>query len=369
MTGHFRPARVSIPHPDRLGQRVLLLCLMAIAATLLTACGLFRQDDPNLPVPLRELIPPEWQLLPKERGELGVQEISIDGDEDIEWLIFYYYDNPSQEGAHGPVGGVIYDAQQDTAPYDPQVVIPFPYQPSAFLVPYRLLPDWRAGKGQGYLAQANVSWDQTPLTTDGQNQELVVWGQGAGGIVTRLSIFWWQGESVGYGVTYFSGTHRVDTPNREQGQRVNSVVTLDSLNERSNLCSRVNYSRQGDTHRFDGTKPAIVFCQGTPLVPTYPEAVTLAWLLDRNSDLIAGGRETIIENAVPDNLDRVISLTYNGTATTTGVGNAADSVEVVYATLEQAGNTTIYWFHLIEQRPQTVGDTSRFLLYNAGPFP
>lgn len=68
-----------------------------------------------------------------------------------EWLYFFHYDN--QPAGAGPVGGIIYDAQQTVVAE----------QPAAYFVPYRLLPDWRAGKGQGYLGDVTVSWSQAKI--------------------------------------------------------------------------------------------------------------------------------------------------------------------------------------------------------------
>jgi hypothetical protein len=293
------------------------------------------------------------------------------------------YSDEGEEVAHGPVGGVIYDAQQDPTPYDPPMVIPFPYQPSAFLVPYRLLPDWRAGKGQGYLADVNVTWVEAKSDPVGsQLDELVVLGQGSGA-VTRLSIFWWQDVQAGYAVNHFVGTYNVTTEPSEltEGSTVSQVVTMDRLNERSNLCKQVVYQRRSTSHTFDAGPPTIVFCQGTPTEPTYPaypEAVVLAWLdtmddevpeaAEGSERLVVPGRAGMVKQAVPKP-KRVLSLTYNGTATTTGVGNLADSLEVVYTTLETDKGNQVYWFHLVEQRPVAVGETSKFLIYDAGMLP
>ena len=102
----------------------------------------------------------------------GFQEINIDEagpnkeaeeDGESEWLYFFHYDNSPSDATNGPIGGIIYDAQQGTEIYNPDVTIPFPFQPAAFFVPYRLLPDWVEGKGQGYLGDTDVTLEQTTL--------------------------------------------------------------------------------------------------------------------------------------------------------------------------------------------------------------
>ena len=97
----------------------------------------------------------------------GFQQVNIDGDDVDEWLYFFHYDG--QGDKKGPIGGIIYDAQQDV---DSQ-------QPAAFFVPYRLLPDWREGKGQGYLGETSVAGSQAridPNSTTASADELVVKG-------------------------------------------------------------------------------------------------------------------------------------------------------------------------------------------------
>jgi hypothetical protein len=319
---------------------------------------------------LEDLIPDFWQLYTPTNSNTQLNEINVDGDVDNEWLVFFYYDNVP-DGAKGPLGGIIYDAQQDTTPYDPQTIIPLPYQPSAFLVPYRLLPDWRQGKGQGYLGETSLSFEQTssnPARNDENTiyDELLVLGKNAGDVLTRASIFWWQGVPDGYGVAHFAGTYRVDLVERSPGTTVSRVRVLDSLNERAYLCKLTEYARAAGTRNFGVTvPPSIVFCQGaTPEAPTYPEAVVLTWLLDpTRTDLIAPNRVDAIRAVSPQGVQRVLSITYDSTAGSAGLGNNAVSrMEVVTSLVDATQAQRIYRWTLVERKPQAVGETSRWLI-------
>lgn len=348
--------------------RVVVLVAVALLAT---SCNLLRPSPTtSLPLPLEDLIPKSWRVYTVPDTKTQLYEINIDGDIDTEWLVFFYYDNV-KDGANGPLGGIIYDAQQDTTPYDPQTIIPLPYQPSAFLVPYRLLPDWRQGKGQGYLGESSLSFEQTstnpaPNDEDTIYDELLVLGNNRGDILTRASIFWWQGVPNGYGVAHFAGTYGINLGDRAPGTTVSTVRVLDSLNERAYLCKSTQYARMAGTRNFGVTaQPSIVFCHGgTPEAPTYPEAVVLTWLLDPGrTDLIAPNRVDAIRAVSPQGVQRVVSITYDSTAGSAGLGNnAVSKIEVVTSLVDAAGIQRTYRWTLVERKPQAVGETSRWLI-------
>jgi hypothetical protein len=330
-------------------------------------------DEPELPLPIDDLIPDAWRYIMPEGAEESLQPISIDGDEEKEWLLFFTYDNVGADGPPGPIGGVIYDGQQDAAQYDPQTIIPFPYQPSAFLVPYRLLPDWRANKGQGYLGNNSVSYELTSLSPARNEDEtvfheLVVYGKVEGGVVTRLSIFQWQGPQVGYAVAYFPGSYNVVVGERAESAVITAVTTLDRLNERSNLCKRTAYQRIPNTFEFPiSAQPTIVFCQGTPTAPAYPEAVVLTWLLtsDQNAkdDLVQEDKRNEVNLNAPQQTARVLSLTYQSTAGSEGLGAGALSTMIVTSRLvDTAGVQREYVWTLEEKKPTAVAETARWLI-------
>ena len=220
----------------------------SIVRLWLEECHSDRRRDPA------QYLPSDWTAMESHRG---FQEINIDeagpnkeADEDgeSEWLYFFHYDNPPG-ATNGPIGGIIYDAQQGTEIYNPDVTIPFPFQPSAFFVPYRLLPDWVEGKGQGYLGDTDVTLEQTTLLgKGGKSDELLFLGDGPGGGVTRITIFRWLGKTKGYGVSYFQGSYSAAiVGERVVGNAVQQVQTLNALNDRSVLCEKTVWTRQGDT--------------------------------------------------------------------------------------------------------------------------
>lgn len=361
--------------PAAVGRWSLMALCLALALVLLAGC---RDRSTQLPLPLDDLLPTGWRVHKPEGKRQLLQPLSIDGDSEEEWLLFYHFDNV-EGGANGPIGGIIYDAQQDSAQYDPQTVIPFPYQPSAFLVPYRLLPDWRSGKGQGYLGNDAVRFEVTGLVTpprgqENSGQELVVFGKQRGA-VTRLSIFRWVSPRVGYASAHFVGSHRIELGPRDPLTLVREVTTYDMLSERSNLCKRTTYQRQGDTLVFNVvTPPAIVFCQGTPSQPTYPEAVVLAWLLNSPGSardaLVIAGRAAPVNAAGPPSVSRVLALTYDSTAMTLDVGQDAISRITVLSTVEVPGPAQrTYRWTLEERKPTTLRDTSRWLILDVVQVP
>lgn len=338
------------------------MAVLLLATILLSGCSLFEPKEPELPVPLKDLIPDDWQYTLDGKGRpVDIKPINVDGDPENEWIYFFHYDNGPN--GKGPVGGIIYDAQQDTSAYqlDPSVIIPFPYQPTAFLVPYRLLPDWRPGKGQGYLADTRVTWsvvDLDPLTPNAD--ELVIQGLGPGG-VTRLTLVQWRGVLDGYAVAHFIGSGGVTTSGGGENALLLDVTTSERLYERSNLCKVTTYSRQGNGLQFTATAPKLQFCQGTPEQPTHPEAVVLGWILSGNTNLIIDDRIDAVEGAMTrDDVTRVISLIYKGEALTSQrSAEALSEAEVTTIVESPRGKETHRWL-LEELRPKSVPETSRW---------
>jgi hypothetical protein len=316
---------------------------------------------------LAQYLPSDWTPLTLPDSSSAFQSLSIDGDADNEWLLFYRYDSP--EGAtSGPIGGIIYNVQQNADPYDPDVVIPFPFQPMAFFVPYRLLPDWTPGKGQGYLGETTVTWELTKLTQRQEPaDELLVQGTSPSNAVTRVSIFRWNGETEGYSVAFFFGSHSAAIEaGREAGDAVRQVVTSNALDDRSDLCERTVWTRQGDTLSFAASPPAIVFCLGSaPAQPMYPEAVVLAYLLTGNTELVLPGSLAQVQSVVRSPVARVVTLAYPGTATVTGTGASAVSQMVVQTLSEgDQGQSRVEWL-LEEQRSNAEEKTTRWRIVSA----
>lgn len=345
---------------------------LLIVAILLSACNR-RNDTPTSGEILAQYLPPDWTAV---ESAPGFQEINIDEagpnketeeTDEPEWLYFFHYDSPSDE-INGPIGGIIYDAQQGTELYNPDVTIPFPFQPTAFFVPYRLLPDWVEGKGQGYLGDTDVTWEQTTLLGEGGiSDELLVLGNGPGGRVTRITIFRWLGKTKGYGVSYFYGSYSAAIVGEHVlGTAVQQVQTLNALNDRSVLCENTVWTREGNTSTFAASPPAIVFCLGTPPPqPMYPEAVVLAYLLDGNIEMVLPDSRDAVQAVVPAGTNRVVTLAYPGTASMLGTGASAVSQMIVETLIVNSqGQYTVKW-QLQEQRPTSAEKTTRWRIKSA----
>jgi len=239
-----------------------------------------------LPLEVQRLIPSAWSIVPGKN-----LTCDFDGDGENEWLVVYSYDQgdvqaPGQSKA-GPVsrtliGGVIYDAKLDlNAPVDGGQ-----YPPTS-ITPYRLLPDFSSGKGQGYLGESDVKLILFPAEKDGKcsPDEIAFLGYSNGeqSLPTRLSIFRWAGEGIGYRAAYFSGNARVDVPGALDGsQSISQITTYNRLNDRSRMCESRAFQRGGDPldMSFVEDQQAFTadFCFGAPPDPTYPEGVVVAFL-------------------------------------------------------------------------------------------
>jgi hypothetical protein len=122
--------------------------------------------------------------------------------------------------------------------------------------------------------------------------------------------------------------------------------------------------------RFVATQPAIVFCPLAPDVtnvpdqPTYPEAVVMAWLLGGRPDSLALDN-TALKAAVPNNIQRVVSVQYPGAATLAPGRTDIVSTMLVQTVVETAaGQQTIQW-NLVELRPTAAEGTSRWRIASA----
>lgn len=273
---------------------VLMLAILA-AYWLLTrsgaSFGLFRSKAEDLPIDLREVIPADWEVV------LGQQnQCDFDGDGEREWLVFYRYDHTSvsapyrAEGAtisRGPIGAAIFDRQTNVIPEGQGN--PSPYRPT-MLVPYRLLPDFYAGKGQGYLSETGTTIVETifyPPASSGEDcqvNEISILGYSDSQLPTRLSIFRWQNPETGFRAEHFIGNARVEASiPTDSAHPIQKVITYNRLeNHRSLLCESRTYNRSGEDGTLlfteDSTAFTINFCYNAPSDPTYPEGVVIALL-------------------------------------------------------------------------------------------
>ncbi len=266
---------------------------------------------------VKRIIPASWTVL---SDKAMACDFDLDGQD--EWLVIYRYDQTSvpssTETSFSPIGGFIYDAEVNLVPQDP--ALQSPYRP-AFLIPFKLLPDMYVGKGQGYLGETDVEVIVQPGSggSEGsgtsspqcQSEEINVLGfsgspYSAGNPTpTRLSIFRWGGESIGYAGVSFVGNARVEAlPGATQP--ITGVVTYNRLNDRSVLCAVQTFDRQDPVTPVEeqplGTgqtgqkglptappvfteQPALYtigFCFGAPSDPAYPEGVVVALLQGQN---------------------------------------------------------------------------------------
>lgn len=270
----------------------IIIVILVIAAFLFLrrqgGVSLFgRTQTPTIPVDVQTLVPPGWTV----EAEPQLQ-CDFDGDGRREWLIFYRYNSTvlpvplAKAGTtitFAPFGGVIYDAQPDTL--QPQPDSPGPYRASNF-VPYKLLPDYYPGKGQGYLGESSITVQYSPAITEGETcatEEVNVFGYSGGQLPARLSVFRWAGTGAGYEVAHFAGDARVEWAATVGGQ-INGATTYNRLqNHRSILCE-VQGNLRPDVNVLtfipDAALQTIDFCFGPPSDPVYPEGVVVAVLRD-----------------------------------------------------------------------------------------
>ena len=248
---------------------------------------------PTIPYDLQALIPPSWTV----QAQPQVQ-CDFDGDSELEMLLIYTYNsttvpNPQPPAppdknaktpatvAFTPYGGVIYDTQPGSL--KPQPDNPGPYRTSNF-VPYKLLPDYYAGKGQGYLGESGVNVLFAPAIKSGAGcttSDINIYGYSGGQLPTRLSVFRWAGTDAGYQDAHFPGDARVEATTAASGQ-ITRVVTYNRLqNHRSVLCEVAGNVRPNmDVVTFipDASLQTIDFCFSPPDDPVYPEGVVVAVL-------------------------------------------------------------------------------------------
>lgn len=247
------------------------------ALLLLLTAGCFPfPPKQEVPFDMKAIIPTEWVPM----GELI--PINVDQDENTEWLLFYRYDlskkrKQSEEYA-GPIGGVIFDQQIDKT------------TGISVLARHDLLPEIRAGKGQGFLGENKCEVKPYDASGDGKsdNGDLAVLGYGYGpSSPTYLSIFHRKDDvDQGYkfqlvGHFYGDGGIRME-PAIEKPSALRKVIVNTRLNERSLISKRAVFNRQDDhngnvQYNLDENENSLVFTYGIPENPYYPEAAVLAY--------------------------------------------------------------------------------------------
>ena len=241
----------------------------------------------SLPPSVQRLIPPSWDVS-------SDQTCDFDGDGQDEWLVVYHYDSvnvhPSGQPAEttvavSPIGGAIYDAKLEA----PAQTGTSQFQITT-ITPYRLLPDYAIGKGQGYLGESAVATLLfPPVDKEGKCQPTEVGflgyssgnTDGATSLPTRFSLFHWVSKDAGYQGSHFIGSARIDADiPTEPNKFVTHVTTYNLMNDRSLLCQVTAYERS------DAKQPFLVvlgsttldFCYGAPADPIYPDGTVAALL-------------------------------------------------------------------------------------------
>ena len=307
--------------------RIMLLCL----PLLTVQCAAMQQSDTAAALPLTDALPASWVAL------RDVQEVNIDGDGATEYLLFFTYDSTgatapttslfffrNSNQPRGPIGAVIYDAQVVTGTTTSERVSPD--RPTNALVPYAILPSYRRGAGQGFIAEPAqreavaaypVSYralNAAVGTTATADTLIFLGGE------TYLSFAWWQNRTEGYGVTqlYAPGGFEIAlysgfnwTAWRDNPQPIPQIIGVHPLHDRNLLCRRFRYdldtaaSGAGATGErpilYQKSDLGLHFCAGTPVHPFYPEGVVLAYLLEGQADLLdtAGGSAGITDTVAP----------------------------------------------------------------------
>jgi len=299
---------------------------------LLLTSGCLRQRAtatvvPSLP--LANSLPAAWTPL------RDVQAVNIDGDALTEYLLFFTYNNTSTPG---PVGAVIYDSQAD---YTPNLAGERRDQPSSALIPYALLPSYRPGAGQGFVAEPSqreavafypINFRMraaTPTATPTADSTVAAVTQADALIIrggnTYLTFVWWQNPEVGYGITQlyaaggfeqapqqpFNWAEWQDAP-----QPIAQIIAVQPLHDRNLLCRRIRHRLVAPNTAelpppgtpigsliYQAEDLGLQFCNGVPAAPFYPEGVVLAYLLTGREDL----RDLALPNAqTPERFDQLL---------------------------------------------------------------
>jgi hypothetical protein len=278
-------------------RRLRLLWLLGLL--LLSGCLRRQEETVTAALPLDENLPTAWSPL----GD--VQPVNIDGDAPTEYLLFFTYG-----GESGPVGAVIYNTETitGTATGDDAGS-----RLSTSFQPYSILPSYRPGTGQGFIAafsqrtalQVRAVSRQNPTEATAEQSTPTYGPLAILGGATYLTWVWWQPGPKSYGVTQLYAADHFEAAlyqpyNWESWLAaptlIQDLTAVYPLHERSQLCRRKRYLLTTPADTPDFTTPlagiayreydlGLNFCNGIPTAPFYPEAVVLAYLLNGDSSL------------------------------------------------------------------------------------
>ena len=259
---------------------------IAAATLLLAGCLNWGGRAGSVSLDLTPFLPAEWQAL----GAL--QEINIDDDEGVEYLMLFTYD---QSSGGGPVGALILDPQAEAIVTETGQRVAG--RPAIFPNPYPILPSYWRGAGQGFIAAPNqrdaVAVNQVAYRGAGSGSQtlkpdtLILRGGN-----NYLTFVWWRNVFDGYGVAQLFAPGGFEGIDWAQWQRepapILSIVGVAPRNDRSLLCHKTRYDLADPIEpdprayrqpiRFGATDLGIFFCYGPSTHPFYPEGVVLAYL-------------------------------------------------------------------------------------------
>ncbi len=276
--------------------------LLTLALILFLSGCLQRQAEPaTAALPLNENLPTSWTPL----GD--VQGVNIDGDAPTEYLLFFTYDSNN-----GPVGAVIYNTETADNSTDNEGASS---RLSTSFIPYSILPSYRPGTGQGFIAEPaqrnaigvySVTFQPAAATNSTEQALPSADALAILGGNSYLTWVWWQAQQDSYGVTQlyspgnfeaalfqpfnWAGWQDAPVPIRE-------IIAVHPLHDRSLICRRQRYVLVSPTNEalsagapidrieYRAVDLGLNFCNGAPITPFYPEAVVLTYLLNGETTL------------------------------------------------------------------------------------
>jgi len=313
-------------------RQIMVLCL----PLLTVQCAAVQQSDTAAALPLTDALPASWVAL------RDVQEVNIDGDGATEYLLFFTYDPTgatapatslfffrNNNQPRGPIGAVIYDAQVVTGTTTSERVSPD--RPTNAMVPYAILPSYRRGAGQGFIAEPaqREAVAAYPVSYRALNAAVGTTATAADTLIflggeTYLSFAWWQNRTEGYGVTQLYAPGGFETALyssfnwtawRDNPQPIQQIIGVHPLHDRNLLCRRFRYDLDtaaggsasvGRSIHYQRSDLGLHFCAGTPVHPFYPEGVVLAYLLEGQAELLdTAGAPADIPNTVTPQSDEL----------------------------------------------------------------
>jgi len=322
----------------------------------------------SLNIDLNQIKPATWQAFNKK-----LIPLSIDDDEDSEWIMFYLYEGHN-------IGGVIYDPQ--TTPLGNEKV-PIPDQSATFLVPYRLLPDYQFNKTTGYLGDDDIDYRTAialPNYDPPKIDRLLVRGF-ENKRITRFSSFWWINEIYGYGGSHVSTSGWLslshDDPHdwllwKNKTADITTLWAWEPLHDRSNLCRRVKWQlieeNENDAinrHFQKGPATDITFCNGqTPQEPAFPEAQVLAYLQDGNGKRLLQSDNNRFPRYPHAIIDQIVAPLRLDIAST-DAGNSQPTIQVeVDVDFTMDGDLFLTRWTVAMIRPATIKETIHWRIVN-----